>query len=300
MQSASLIGSPLMIQWRDYYSVGDPTLDSQHQTIISLVNWLYEMILGGEEDQRAIPTIMRRLSEYTQTHFKDEERMMLEAGFPGYAAHQRSHERLTGETRDLLFKSLQDGGPGVREVLRFLKQWWIGHITGEDKEYMFYLKKNDRKSPGGTGVEGELAVLMTALIENEQRIGHYYELMEECLPEHRETWGILQRQEQSHAGAIQRIGQIVEEMPALFAVGKFSPKAARMMSHEIDGMIEKIEKGTVHPGYAVSFAKDVEQSLLEAHLAEAIKTDVLEVKNILARLSQETTSHHLLLHSIVI
>ena len=299
MQNLVSIDGPLTIQWRDYYSVGDATLDAQHQTIISLINWLYEIIWGGN-DRSAVTPVIRRLHEYTHSHFKDEEKMMLAAGFPGLADHKVIHEKLVSDTDDLLFRSLQDDGPDSREVLQYLKRWWINHITGDDKQYVICLRESRRKSSGLMSVDRELSVLMTSLIENEQRIGHYYEIMAECLPEHRETWDILRRQEHSHTEAMQQIGRFVEEMPALFAVGKFSPRAAQIMAREIDGMIEKIQKGTVHPGYAVSFAKDVEQSLLEGHLAEAIKTDVLEVKNILARLSQETTSHRLLLHSIAI
>lgn len=298
MTNSSVAGPPPVIQWRDYYSVGDRDLDDQHKQIIFMINWLYEIIWHEGGERAAVSTVVRRLSEYTRTHFVDEEKKMLAAGFPGLAEHQRIHEKLRNDTSDLLFKSFGGEGLDPRETLCFLKQWWVGHITGDDKEYMFYLKNNPPESVDLPNVDGELNVLMTALLENEQRIGRYYQLMAECLPEHRETWDILQRQEAAHAEAMQRVCQRVEETPALFAVGKFSPKAARVMSHEIDSMIEKIEQGKVHPGYAVSFAKDVEQSLLESRLDEAIKTDVLEVRNILAKLTQETVSHRLLLHGI--
>ena len=92
---------------------------------------------------------------------------------------------------------------------------------------------------------------------------------------------------------------MVEESPSRFAIGKFSPNAARTMTRDVTAMIEKVERGEVHPNYAVRFAVDLEQSLLETHLDQAIKTDVIEVQNMLMRLSQDTRSHQGLLRAIV-
>ena len=62
-----------------------------------------------------------------------------------------------------------------------------------------------------------------------------------------------------------------------------------------DRMIVKIEHGDVHPRYALSFACDIEQSLVESDLEEAIWSNVAEVKDILARLSRESVGHRNLL-----
>jgi hemerythrin len=148
--------SPPAIQWRDYYSVGNCDLDGQHQEIIFIINWLYEVIWQGD-DQAALPTLMRRLSEYTYSHFVHEEAMMLEAGFPGYVGHKEVHDKLASDTSDLLFGSLQEDGADSREVLGFLKQWWINHITGDDKEYMYYLAEQKRTGLILSGVERELS-----------------------------------------------------------------------------------------------------------------------------------------------
>lgn len=288
---------PPVIQWRDYYSVGNLELDGQHQEIIYMINWLYEVIWEGD-DPAALRTLMRRLSEYTRSHFEHEEGKMREAGFPDYLEHKRIHDKLADDTSDLLFGSLQEDGPNPRDVLAFLKQWWINHITGDDKEYMFYLTESRRTGLLFSCADRELRELMTALIENEQRLRHYYEVMSDFVPEHRRSWEALQRQEEAHVKVLQTVCGVIEGAPAQFAVGKISPNAARVMTSEVNGMVGKIERHEVHPKYAIRFAVDLEQSLLESHLDQAIKTDVIEVRNMLSRLSQDTASHRGLLRSM--
>ncbi len=110
MNGPVVTNSPPAIQWRDYYSVGNRDLDGQHQEIIFIINWLYEVIWQGD-DQAALPTLMRRLSEYTYSHFAHEEAMMCEAGFPGYVGHKEVRDKLASDTSDLLFGSLVDERP---------------------------------------------------------------------------------------------------------------------------------------------------------------------------------------------
>jgi hypothetical protein len=81
-------------------------------------------------------------------------------------------------------------------------------------------------------------------------------------------------------------------------VGKFNPATVRLVTHEIRQMIGKIERGEVHPRYAVSFISDMEQSLLESELDKAVNTDIVEVQNNLRELSQQTWAHRDLLRMI--
>lgn len=296
MERTAIANGPPTIEWRDYYSVGSHELDGQHQKIISMVNWLYEVIWEGHE-REALPTLMRRLSDYTHSHFEDEERMMRNVAYPAYREHKEIHDKLSADTSDLLFGSLQYHGTDARDVLRFLKQWWINHITGDDKLYMFYLHEN-AQSRLTSRLSREMCELLNALVENERQLRHYYETMGSFLPEYGATWESLQYQEESHAAVLERIRVMVEAAPNRFAVGRFSPNAARMMTREVNDMIERIEAGEVRPRYAIHFAIDLEQSLLEGQLAQAIRTDVIEVQNLLVGLSDETGTHRDLLQSI--
>jgi rubrerythrin len=146
----------------------------------------------------------------------------------------------------------------------------------------------------------ELDDLLGLLIENEREIGRYYRAMVDLIPEHKATWESLSSQEEGHAAALEEIRKAVKENPRLFAPGKYALAAVRTTIRETGEMIGKIRRREVHPRYAVTFITDIENSMLENQLDQAVKTDVVEVQNTLNRLSGQTTSHRDLLRSITV
>jgi hemerythrin len=123
------------VVWKDFYTVGDPSLDAQHKQILAAVNALYEAMQHGK-DRAALRSILDMLVQYTLVHFADEERLMQEHGYPHVAEHAALHEELRRRTLD--WREHIDLATG-REVLRFLKEWWLGHIQGADKKYAPYM-----------------------------------------------------------------------------------------------------------------------------------------------------------------
>ena len=72
----------------------------------------------------------------TEAHLKDEERIMQEHHYPGFAAHKALHDQVRQRTADLEEKmSLVT----ARELLGSLKSWWLGHIQSTDMEYVPYV-----------------------------------------------------------------------------------------------------------------------------------------------------------------
>jgi len=123
------------IVWKSFYSVGDPTLDAQHKQIIAIVSDLYTAIEEGR-DRDVLKPLLDRLSRYVVAHFKYEEQIMEEHGYPGLAQHKALHDRLRRRTTDLRTHVSLVTGP---DLLHFLKEWWIEHIQHQDKQYTPYL-----------------------------------------------------------------------------------------------------------------------------------------------------------------
>jgi rubrerythrin len=146
----------------------------------------------------------------------------------------------------------------------------------------------------------ELDELLGLLIENERQVGRYYRTMVDLIPEHKATWESLSSQEEDHAAALEEIRQAAKENPRLYAPGKYAPAAALMTIRETGEMIGKIERREVHPRYAVTFVTDIENSMLESQMEQAVKTDVAEVRNTLNRLREQTKGHRDLLRSITV
>jgi hemerythrin-like metal-binding protein len=123
------------VAWKPYYSVGDPSLDAEHQEILRLLDELYTSITAGQENAKT-KDVLNRLTQYTLTHFKHEEQAMREGGFPGFAAHKAIHDRMRRRTVDL---RANIGLVTGQDLLYFLKDWWTNHIQVEDKAYAPYL-----------------------------------------------------------------------------------------------------------------------------------------------------------------
>jgi hemerythrin len=124
------------ITWNDFYSVGDPSIDAQHSQIIGVINELYDAMQKGK-DRDVLKSILDRLLQYTIAHFNHEENIMQECGYPDFDQHKKLHDKLRQKTIDWRENvSLVTG----HDLLRFLKEWWTGHIQGNDKKYSPYLE----------------------------------------------------------------------------------------------------------------------------------------------------------------
>jgi len=122
--------------WKDFYSVGDPSLDAQHKQILGTINELHEAMQKGK-DRAVLRPILDRLLEYTLVHFKHEEQVMQEHEYPDFAHHKVLHDKIRQKTADLREHAYLVTG---QDLLRFLKEWWVDHIQGQDKNYSPYLE----------------------------------------------------------------------------------------------------------------------------------------------------------------
>ena len=88
---------------------------------------------------KAVSATLDRLLHYTDFHFKTEERMMVEHGYPMSSAHTAEHYVLI-ERSKLLQHRLQGGDQQVAvDTLDFLKRWLVNHIQKVDRDLAEYL-----------------------------------------------------------------------------------------------------------------------------------------------------------------
>ena len=124
------------ITWKDFYSVGEPSLDSEHRQILGILNELLEAV-EQDSDQQILKSALDRLVQYTLVHFKHEEEVMQGLDYPEFQRHKAQHDRLRKRTIDLREHITLVTG---HDMLFFLKEWWLSHIQGEDKKYAPYLE----------------------------------------------------------------------------------------------------------------------------------------------------------------
>lgn len=125
----------LYIIWSDNNKLGVPIIDEQHRGIISTINSLYYFIRIGRGEE-ILKTILTTLEQYAEIHFKTEEELMTQANYPAVDEHRVLHETLIEKTKRFSVEADRDTGL----VLKFLREWWLGHINKEDRKYVPFMR----------------------------------------------------------------------------------------------------------------------------------------------------------------
>ena len=128
----------LYIVWSDNNKLGIPIIDEQHRGIVSTINSLHYFMQTGHGREIIKPTLIT-VQQYTDIHFRTEEALMTEAGYPAFDEHAKLHRELMDKTRRLSVDANRHKDP--IEVLRFLKGWWLAHISKEDRKYTPFLTR---------------------------------------------------------------------------------------------------------------------------------------------------------------
>jgi hemerythrin len=121
------------MEWRPDYEVGFAPIDEEHRSLVEALNQLYEAREPGKEREK-IGEILTSLRDYTVTHFKTEESLMIQFNFPGAAAHFAAHAELVIQVSDLVVEFRSSRAMVTDEVMAFLETWLVEHIQTKDKE----------------------------------------------------------------------------------------------------------------------------------------------------------------------
>ena len=121
--------------WGDQYSVGVPSIDTQHQKMMALLNRLHDGMMAGT-DKIALGGTLQALIDYTMMHFKFEEDLLARADYLDCAAHRQEHAELMRQIQAIRQEYEKVGPRAVTiPVLSFLANWIANHILGTDMRY---------------------------------------------------------------------------------------------------------------------------------------------------------------------
>ncbi len=128
--------------WSNNISVRVDSIDAQHKKLFEITNRLIDVFEAGSGD---FLTVISELVEYTTVHFHDEQMVMMNAKFPGLAAHSAEHDKFIAKVEEFL-QAYGEGHPDVgRTMLVFLKDWLFAHTSGLDMEFAQFLAKKPAK-----------------------------------------------------------------------------------------------------------------------------------------------------------
>jgi len=145
--------APVLIIWNEKYVVGNETLDEHHQRMLNIINDLYSRLQIGISSSE-LSQILQDLIENAEIHFRAEEAVMQECGYPDLSEQENAHQRYIIELRRLIIGINEDWSDSTNDLFVFLKGWWQGHIVKMDKKYSPFLgklKDQDKIHSGDNG-----------------------------------------------------------------------------------------------------------------------------------------------------
>ena len=126
--------------WNSRFETGVDLIDAQHKSLFEALDKLADSFREGNSKGQ-VKASLDFLVDYTQEHFRDEEKFMREMGYPGLAEHMGQHARLMEQVHDLQM-DLVDGRPVLMEVTIFLAEWLKAHIHESDMAYVYFMKES--------------------------------------------------------------------------------------------------------------------------------------------------------------
>lgn len=131
-----------LFTWSDSLKTGIESIDIQHKKLLSFVNELHTA-MKNRGAGKIISKILNELVDYTDYHFKNEEKAFDLFSYPDADAHKEAHEYLIKQIHDLIRQ--QEAGDLALSVttLGFLIDWVTNHIMKEDMSYVpFFADKS--------------------------------------------------------------------------------------------------------------------------------------------------------------
>lgn len=119
------------IEWKPEYSVGNPSVDHEHQELIDLVNQTASAILDHHPEadiQGSFGDLLRSIS----AHFALEEQQMKAYGYDQRAQHKEDHERLLDDLRDIMDGHNTSPDQTAERLATTLEAWFANHFKTHD------------------------------------------------------------------------------------------------------------------------------------------------------------------------
>ena len=132
------LGSDRLVEWTPELSVNIGLIDGHHKALVNLINELHQA-MRQRRSEKVMLDVVNRLKQYAMKHFKTEEELFARHGYPEAARHAEIHRKFEAKVQEFE-DGLKSGAAKVTmDIMRFLKDWLVGHIMGTDKKYAPFL-----------------------------------------------------------------------------------------------------------------------------------------------------------------
>jgi len=132
-----------LIEWRDEFSIGIPSVDYEHRGMIRMINRLHEE-MSARPSRDMVADFLGEIHALISAHFALEEKEMRAMGYDEFNDHKDDHERLLDDIRDIMDAFETDDTEDYAEDLSHrLEAWFTEHFRTKDARLHRYLKDRD-------------------------------------------------------------------------------------------------------------------------------------------------------------
>lgn len=129
------------LEWVAEYSIGNKMIDEQHKVLFSVINEFF-----AETSKESVQTVFLQLSEYIKEHFRAEEALLKEIGYPRLSGHIKKHRALVNKFQEIQQRLSAYKIDEHHKIALFLYNWLAKHILAEDMDYKSFALKNNTLS----------------------------------------------------------------------------------------------------------------------------------------------------------
>lgn len=120
------------IEWNQDLEIGIPFVDSDHRTLVKLLNQIQTCVSDNEE-ALTLGSVFNALDDYVGLHFQREEKLQELTGFPDFQAHKKEHDEFLSRLHGVRDRFKADPERvSMADVARLLGDWFANHIATQD------------------------------------------------------------------------------------------------------------------------------------------------------------------------
>lgn len=135
----------ILLEWNEKMMLNIGSIDDQHKQLVGMLNELYAGFKAGRARDLVGP-VLKRLVDYTATHFKYEEDLFDRTGYPETKQHKAEHANLVKRVLEAQRKFEADRSAVLsQDLMLFLRNWLVDHIMGTDRRYVPHMQSHKVK-----------------------------------------------------------------------------------------------------------------------------------------------------------
>lgn len=129
-----------LIEWKDEFEIGIPSVDYEHRGLIGMINRLHSK-LAEDADKETIMSFLGEIHALISAHFALEEKEMQAMRYDEFELHKGEHEDLLDQIRDIMDEVERDPTRNYSTDLGDrLNRWFTEHFRTRDARLHNFLK----------------------------------------------------------------------------------------------------------------------------------------------------------------